>query len=145
MIVRPVGSVPNENSPGVWRMSSKYEGGCSGCEDRTARRNLPRRRPRLRPLVRVGLAGERTALRVDDAEHLARGSLHQPPPLEELDALGAELLEPRDLGLEVIGFDVEVDAAVVLDLLQEHDRLVVGGVELAIVRIAGVGWLDLAA
>ncbi|HZJ64396.1 MAG TPA: VOC family protein, partial [Kofleriaceae bacterium] len=41
------------------------------------------------------------------------------------------------LDIEADDLDVEVDAAIVLDLLQEHERLVVGRGELAIAGLRG--------
>src|SRR5262249_48955278 len=67
------------------------------------------------PLVRLG--GEVGALVADDAEALAGRCLHHPPRADLLQPLGAERLEPAHLGLDVVGLDVQVHAAGVVDLL----------------------------
>src|SRR5437764_2941585 len=92
--------------------------------------------PPLGPHIRVLLPGERSALRVHDAETLARRRLHHDPALDVRNATGAEHLEAARLGLEVVGLDVEMDAALMLDLLYEQDRLARVGIQQAIQRIA---------
>src|SRR5262245_10197553 len=84
----------------------------------------------------AGLAGEWAALRIDHAEALSGGGLHHPPALDEAHAFGAERLEARDFGLEIVAFDVEVDAPGMIDPLDEQDGLGRVGAELAIVRVA---------
>jgi len=69
---------------------------------------------------------------------------HHPPTLVELDAGGAERLESTYLGLEVVGFDIEVDAAVVVDALEQQLRLVVATRELTVRRLARVRGFELA-
>src|SRR5689334_19734832 len=86
------------------------------------------------PCVEVG--PERLALAPDDAETVPGRSLHDPPALAERDPAGAEGLQPGRLGLEVVGFDVEVDARGVVDLLQQDQRLVRGGRELGVLAVA---------
>src|SRR5438067_4426857 len=92
--------------------------------------------PQSRPHVRVLLPGERPALRVQHAEALARRRLHHDPALDVRDATGAERFQAARLSLEVVGLDVEMDAAFMLDLLYEQDRFTRVGVEQAIRWIA---------
>src|SRR3954454_12717448 len=83
------------------------------------------------PLV----AGERAPLRAHDAEALAGGRLHHPPALDEGDALCAQRLQPPRLRLLIVGLDVEVDASLVRNLLDEHERLAGAAGELAVVGL----------
>src|SRR5215471_15684875 len=76
------------------------------------------------PVPSVPVLRQRTALGIDDAESLARRRLHYPPPPHESNSPSAELLQPFDFSLEVVGFDVQVNPAGVIHLLQENDRLV---------------------
>jgi hypothetical protein len=45
-----------------------------------------------------------------DAEALSRRCFHHPPPLHERDLLRPECFEASRLGIDVVGFDVEVDS-----------------------------------
>jgi len=47
----------------------------------------------------------------DDAEALAGRRLHHPPGADLLQPLGAERFEPAHLGFDVVGLDIQVDAA----------------------------------
>src|SRR5690606_4104095 len=94
----------------------------------------PRQRFRLVPGVDVRAEG--LALLADHAEAVAAGGFHHPPALAELDLLRTELFQARDLGFDVVGLDVEVDAAVVADLLQQQDRLVVAGIQHGVTAVA---------
>jgi hypothetical protein len=91
-----------------------------------------------RPAVRIlGVSG---ALDADDAESLPGRSAHHDPALEAADDLGAQLLEAGYLGRDVVGFDVEVDPALVLDPLDLHDGFVRRRLQHAVVAArAGVG------
>src|SRR3546814_18647470 len=71
-----------------------------------------------------GAGGKIAALRAHHAEALAARRLHDPPALHLGDALGAERLQALHLRLDVVGLDVEMHAALVLDLLPQHLRLV---------------------
>src|SRR5215468_977863 len=102
----------------------------------------PRRR---RSWPAIGLVAERPALGLDDAELLTGRRQHHPPGLDLLDALGAERLEARHLGLDVVGLDVEVDPALVVDALHHEQRLGRRGLERAVaVALAGLDLEDLA-
>ena len=72
----------------------------------------------------VGVVAQGAALGADDAEAMAGGRLHDPPGADLAQALGAEGLEARDLGGDVVGLDVQVDPARVIDALDEDDGLV---------------------
>lgn len=74
--------------------------------------------------ARYSAGAEARALDLDDAEALAGRRLHHHPAIEPARDLGAQLLEARDLGGDVVGLDVDVDAALMLDALNLHDRLV---------------------
>src|SRR5271163_3299978 len=52
-----------------------------------------------------------------DTESLACRGLHHPPAVHLLNFLGAERLEPAYFGGDIVGLDVEVDPARVVDLL----------------------------
>src|ERR671916_1728042 len=54
--------------------------------------------------------GEAVALRPDDAELEPGRVAHDPPGLHLLDPLRPQGFEPGDLGVDVVGLDVEVDA-----------------------------------
>src|SRR6185503_5098445 len=65
----------------------------------------------------IGVLVEVLVLGPHDAEALAGRRLHDDPGLDLPEALRAELLEPADLGFDVVGLDIEVHAAVVVDRL----------------------------
>jgi alpha-tubulin suppressor-like RCC1 family protein len=92
-------------------------------------RSSPESQPRELPPGRHPGRPIEALLRADDAEALPCGGLHDLPALHSLDALGAEHLEPGDLGLDVVGLDVEVDAAGVRDGLDLDDEVTSAGVE----------------
>src|SRR6185295_9399745 len=60
---------------------------------------------------------EARALHADDAEALAGGRAHDDPTLHALVDCRAQLLEARDFGGDVVGFDVDVHAAFMADAL----------------------------
>src|SRR6202034_3342616 len=64
----------------------------------------------------VGALGEAGALGAHYAEALPGRGLHHYPGRHRRDALRTELLEAAHLGLDVVGFDVEVHAALVCHL-----------------------------
>jgi hypothetical protein len=102
----------NENSVPAWFESYGYFHGRAGEGERAA------------PSVpAVGVLGEARTLDLDDAEALAGRRLHHHPAREPARDPGAQVLEPRDLGFDVVGLDVDVDAALVLDALNLDDRL----------------------
>jgi len=63
----------------------------------------------LRPIIRIGV--QRPTLRLQHAKPLPGRRFHHPPPLDVGDLLGAQRLQPRHLGLDVVGLDVEVHPA----------------------------------
>lgn len=67
------------------------------------------------PHVRVSL--EVRTLRSNHAEALPRRRFHDPPTLYVSDTPRAKLFEPTYFGLYVVGLDVDVNAAGMLDRL----------------------------
>src|SRR5262245_6221897 len=63
-------------------------------------------------------------LHAHDAESLAGGRLHHDPALESAHDRGSQFRQSCDFGRDVIGLDVDVDAALVIHALDLHDRLV---------------------
>ena len=57
------------------------------------------------------------AEQLDDAESLARRCLHNNPAMGIGNTLGTQALKTCDLGLYIIGFDIKVNTAGVVDLL----------------------------
>src|SRR5215469_11776385 len=86
--------------------------------------------------------GEVRALRAHEAETLPGRRLHHAPGLHHADAAGAESLEAARLGLDVVGFDVQVHAARVRHLLYFDVHLIGCGVERAVQRVGGCPGLD---
>src|SRR3546814_13018041 len=86
-----------------------------------------------------GAGGKIAALRAHHAEALAARRLHDPPALHLGDALGAERRPALHLRLDVVGRDVKMHAAPVLDLLHQHLRLVTraGVVAVAVGTVRG--------
>jgi hypothetical protein len=78
----------------------------------------------LRLLPAIGVFGETRALDTHDAEALAGRRFHHHPALKPICDLGAQLLQPRDFGGNIVGLDVDVDAALMLDALDLPDRFV---------------------
>src|SRR5688572_26622684 len=109
-----------------------------------------------RPLGRA--FGPVRALPRHDAEAMPAGILHHPPFLDLLHALRAELFQPRHLGVDVVGLDIEVHPfAARLDALDDEVQmrprqvgvaLLRRVLELAAQRLApepGDGWMRLRA
>src|SRR5579863_7779792 len=86
----------------------------------------------------VGLGGEVRALWPDNAEALTGRRLHHPPGTHLSDTLRSELLEPPHFGFDVIGFDVEMHSARVLDLLHLDVHLFRATLEHPIARLRRV-------
>src|SRR5207302_3395753 len=103
--------------PGAWSSACAYEDKAS-----------------LAPAARV-LRKART-LHLHDAEALTRRRLHHHPALEAPHHGGAELLEPRYFGRDVVTLDVDVDATLVVHALKLDDRLVILGLEHPVVAAA---------
>jgi hypothetical protein len=85
----------------------------------------------LTPVVCV--FGEISSLRPHHAEALASWRFHDPPRAHLLHALGAKLLEPLDLSLNVIGLDIKMYTARMLNLLNFDVQTRVARLEVAIV------------
>src|SRR5947207_15845668 len=79
---------------------------------------------------------EAEALDAHDAEALAGGRFHHHPTLEPVHDCCAELLEARDFGGDIVGFDVDVDAALVLHALNLHDGFVGRSLQHAVIAAA---------
>lgn len=56
--------------------------------------------------------------------------------MHESDAPRAQAFQPSHLGVEVVGLNVQVNAAGVIHLLQQDARLVRGGLQLGVLAIA---------
>src|SRR5690348_70238 len=89
--------------------------------------------PGTRPFV--GVRTDRAALRPHYAKALAGRRFHHHPGLDRRNTLGAERLETADLGFDVVALDVEVHAALVIDLLHQHYRLVGARFDLHVLRV----------
>ena len=81
----------------------------------------------------VCVRGEISALRPHHAKPLAGGRFHNPPAAHLLHALCAQLLEPLDLRLNVIGLDIKMHAARMLNLLNFDVQIRIPCLEVAIV------------
>ena len=77
-----------------------------------------------------------------DAETLAGGSLHHYPTLQALDHLGAQSLEARHLGGNVIALNVDVNATFMVHALDLHNGFVGRSLQHAVIsastRMIGV-------
>src|SRR6185312_16661879 len=95
---------------GAVRLTRRHNIGVDGDE---------RRRPDLGPAADV--LREARTLHADDAEALTGGRLHHHPTLQAIDHRSAQLLQPRHLGWDVVGLDVDVDAALMVHALDLDD------------------------
>src|ERR1700722_7774561 len=84
----------------------------------------------------IGILRETGALHPDDAEALTCRRLHHHPAFETFHHLGAQLRQARHFGGNIVGLDVYVDAAFVVDALDFHDGLVGRGLQHAVVSAA---------
>src|SRR5690606_21905735 len=84
----------------------------------------------------VEVRPERLALLADHAETVAAGRFHHPPGVDLLDLFRAQRHEALDFGVDIVGFDVQVDARGVVDLLQQQDRLVAFGGQTRVLAVA---------
>src|SRR5579863_9545219 len=69
---------------------------------------------------------ERRRGRAHHAEPLSRRCFHHPPGMYRLDALGAQFFQPADLGLDIVGFNVEMHAARVAHYLHLDVQAMLG-------------------
>jgi hypothetical protein len=60
--------------------------------------------------LRVAVVERAGALR-DDAEQHSAGIAHDPPSVHKLHSFGAESFQPGDLGVQIVGVDVQVQPA----------------------------------
>lgn len=74
-----------------------------------------------------GVLWKSRALNPDNAESLSGGGLHHHPAFQAVDHLRAQRFQSRYLRGNVVGFDVDVDPALMLDALDLDDGLI-GGV-----------------
>src|SRR5678815_2568600 len=65
------------------------------------------------------------ALRANHAEPVTSWRFHHPPRFYFLDSLRPKFLQARHFGLDVVGFDIQVNAACMGYLLQQDDQLFV--------------------
>src|SRR5690554_2200817 len=89
-----------------------------------------------RSVPAVEVRPERLALLAHHAEAVAAGRFHDHPGAHGLDLARAERDQPFDLGIDVVGLDVEVDARRMRDLLQQQDGFVVFGVQARVLAVA---------
>lgn len=89
------------------------------------------RRPTSVPAV--GVLQEARALHADNPEALAGGSVHNHPALQAVHHHRTLLFQAQHLGRDVIGLDVNMDTALVLDALDLHDGLVLRRLQHAVV------------
>ena len=85
-----------------------------------------------------GLPGKAGALRPNDAEALPGGRFHYPPGLDPRHPPRAQALEPPDFGVDVVGLDVQVDAARMLDGLDQNRHFIASDGQAAVVCRAWV-------
>src|SRR6476661_1519502 len=100
-----------------------------------------RLRMRLAPAVRIVL--EPLPLHAHDTETLAGRRAHHHPSLEPFVDGRAELLEPRNLRGDIVGLDVEMDSALMLDALDLDADLAGRSFEHHIIATgSGMVWVD---
>ena len=87
-----------------------------------------------------GILWEARALNADNAEALSRWRLHHDPALQASNHFRTQRLQSRHLGRNIVGFNIDVDAAFVFNALNLHDRLVGRSLQHAIVA-ASAGML----
>src|ERR1700752_41802 len=97
-------------------------------------RRLAPKRPMSVPAV--GVLRKTGTLYSYDAEALAGGRLHHHPALQAIHHLGAQLPQSRHFGRDVVGFDVYMDAALMVHALDLHDWLIGRGLQHAIIAAA---------
>src|SRR6202044_2401895 len=85
-----------------------------------------------------GKLRERRRGRAHHAEPLSRRRFHHPPGMYRLDALGAQFFQPADLGLDIVGFNVEMHPARVAHYLH-LDVQAMRGVDESFVGVALAG------
>jgi hypothetical protein len=79
-------------------------------------------RPRLLPLIRI--LRETGPLDPHDAKALPGRRLHHHPPLEAILHCRPQLYQSRNFGLDIVGLDVYVSSALVVDTLDLHDGFI---------------------
>ena len=79
------------------------------------------------PLVRI-LREPRT-LHAHDAEALSGWGLHHHPALQAVHDVRAQLLKARNFGRDIVGLDIQVHAALVIDALNLHNGFVRRGLQ----------------
>lgn len=79
-------------------------------------------------------------MNADHAQESSSRRLHHHPAFQTAGDLGAELLQARDLGGNVICLDIDMDAALMLHALNLHDRFVGRGFQHAI--IVAAAWMS---
>src|SRR5437762_41073 len=96
------------------------------------------RTARGRSLPPIGVAGKVGALRAANAEALPGRRRHHHPRPVALDLACTELPEARDLGLDVVGLDIEVDTAFMRHGLDLADDLIGVHLQRHVHRVARV-------
>ena len=71
----------------------------------------------------VGLLIKTGAACVDNTKSMLARRLHHGPAFHFLDHCGAETLQAFDLGFDIVGLDIDVYTARVLDALQNYTRI----------------------
>ena len=83
------------------------------------------------PLVRI--LGEPRTLHAHDAEALSGWGLHHHPSVEAVHDVRAQLLKTRNFGRDIVGLDIQVHAALVIDALNLHNGFVRRGLQHSII------------
>ena len=78
----------------------------------------------VRSVPAIGVLREAGTLYTHDAEALTGGGLHRDPAFQAVHDFGAKRFQAADLRGNIVGLDVKVDAALVLDALDLHDGFV---------------------
>ena len=86
----------------------------------------------------MGSSKEVRTLRTDHAKSLARWRFHDPPTLDLSDSPCSQGFESADFRFDVVGLDIEMNAARVLYRLDQDLDLVIRAFELPVAR--GVGF-----
>ena len=68
----------------------------------------------------VGLDRESLAVLGHHAEEVTTGILHDPPGLDKRFPMRSQLLQALHLGLDIVGLNVQVDAARIVDFLERE-------------------------
>ena len=116
-----------------WRSTTRCFGDGGGEEDRTSVGTIG---PSV-PLIRI--LRETRTLHAHDAEALSGRGLHHHPALLAVH-VRAQLLKVRNFGRDIVGLDIQVHAAFVIDALNLHNGFVRWGLQYSMIA-ATAQWL----